>query len=701
MNTGSAFDDVPGTPRGHLGLLFYQASEKLLRYLENRARAVGKGLETVFEDFPFLKDYWEELGSRLTESDQETRSLAAECESWEEARTGWLPLIALRKECGVSRNALLCLVMSGLVEEDARFAGLFSALQQPLAHRRPTLGLLQAIVRLADASTDVWTLCRPMLDAGLLEALNRDAPRSEWLLRVPAPLWNTLRGETPSEPASGVRYHAPETFLPTSELILPSEQIARLTELGMLLQSGRSCTLVVRGTPGCPRLETVGSVARLLGRGVLEAASPAVRDNDQWLRLGPLCSLMRALPAFCADLRPGETLEVPLLSLYRGPVAIVMGREGGLTGAGAERSVTVNLEPESAAYRRQHWQRALGNSALSDVEQIAASFVLPARYIAQAAPLAQSSAALERRATVTVADVRQAVRSISRERLDSLATRLNDGGHWAQLVVAPSTEGDLYSLEQRCRYREQLATTLGEGMPGGLNRGVRTLFEGPSGTGKTLAARVLASELGLDVYRVDLAAIVNKYIGETEKNLSRVLSRAEDLDVVLLLDEGDALMTRRTEVKSAHDRYANLETNYLLQRLETYSGIVIITTNVGNNIDSAFRRRMDVVVKFHLPDAEERWRLWQLHLPAEHDIDPTTQEQVALSYAMTGGQIRNAAVHATLLAAEASRALVSVQDLRSAINVEYRKAGAAVPAQHISSPTGSDGRLAGFLAAIS
>jgi hypothetical protein len=404
---------------------------------------------------------------------------------------------------------------------------------------------------------------------------------------------------------------------------------------------------------------------------------------------------------FSLDLGPGETFEIPSLSGYQGPVAIIAGREGGLTGAGAEQSITVHLQPETAEYRLRQWQRALRGRPAEALEQIAARFALPGRHIRQAAEIAVAYAALERRPAIRESDVRQANRVISRQSLDSLATHLEIAGDWSHLVVTQSTQDDLYSLEQRCRHREQLAGALGPDMPGGLNRGVRALFEGPSGTGKTLAARILASELGLDLYRVDLAAIVNKYIGETEKNLSRVLARAEDLDVVLLLDEGDALMSRRTEVKSAHDRYANLETNYLLQRLETYTGIVIVTTNAGNYIDSAFRRRIDVVVKFHLPGAEERWRLWQLHLPQERSLDPAALEQVALSVPLTGGQIRNAAVHAKLLALREARRRVSLDDVKSAINVEYRKAGAAAIVDTSTGNGANNGRLNGFLSSIS
>jgi SpoVK/Ycf46/Vps4 family AAA+-type ATPase len=212
----------------------------------------------------------------------------------------------------------------------------------------------------------------------------------------------------------------------------------------------------------------------------------------------------------------------------------------------------------------------------------------------------------------------------------------------------------------------------------GLGPGVRALFKGPSGTGKTLAARMLAGTLGMDLYRVDLASVVNKYIGETEKNLERVFARAEELDVILLLDEGDALLTQRTGVQSANDRYANLETNYLLQRLEHYEGILLVTTNAGDRIDAAFQRRMDVVVDFGLPDAAERWAIWQLHLPGTHEIALDLLHAAAQRCAMSGAQIRNAALHASLLAVDSGLPLGAAH-LEAAVEREYRKQGALSP----------------------
>ena len=264
-------------------------------------------------------------------------------------------------------------------------------------------------------------------------------------------------------------------------------------------------------------------------------------------------------------------------------------------------------------------------------------------------------------------------------------------------MVSAGTLAKLIELEQRCGFREKLLHHLGPAFKGNVNRGVRALFSGSSGTGKTLAARILAAELGMDLYRVDLASVINKYIGETEKNLHRVLARAEEMDIVLLLDEGDALLGNRTDVKSSNDRYANLETNYLLQRLENYQGIILVTTNAAQNIDSAFQRRMDVVINFVPPQAEERLSIWQLHLPVAHAISPDVLERVAIQCALTGGQIRNAALLATLLAVSDRSKKVQNQHLEEAVRAEYRKAGAVCPLEEGGPPPLPPSQLEEFI----
>jgi ATPase family associated with various cellular activities (AAA) len=386
---------------------------------------------------------------------------------------------------------------------------------------------------------------------------------------------------------------------------------------------------------------------------------------------GPLATLLHAVPVAELDLAPAETAELTRPPALAGPVAVAIGRQGGLAGSTADGAVTLTLGVPEAAARRRHWEAALGDGA--DVDELAARFRMTGGNIRRVARLARASAALAGSPSIEPADVRRAGRALGREALDTLAVPLPPAGDWSCVAVDERTREELALLELRCRHREQLRA----GVETARSAGVRALLTGPSGTGKTLAARVLASALELDLYRVDLSTVVNKYIGETEKNLSRVFDRAEELDVALLLDEGDSLLTQRTDVQTAHDRYANLETNYLLQRLETFEGILLVTTNAAERIDRAFQRRMDVVIDFRAPDVAERWEIWHLHLPPGHDVDPALLEDVALRCALTGGQIRNAVVHATLLGLAAGG--LGSAELEAAVRREYRKAGGVCP----------------------
>src|SRR4030095_12722278 len=183
--------------------------------------------------------------------------------------------------------------------------------------------------------------------------------------------------------------------------------------------------------------------------------------------------------------------------------------------------------------------------------------------------------------------------------------------------------------------------------------GITALFAGPPGTGKTMAAEIVAGSLGLDRYRIDLSAVVSKYVGETEKNLERIFRAADQGDAVLLFDEADALFGKRSEVRDAHDGYANVEVAYLLQRLESYAGLAVLTTNLRGNIDEAFIRRLDCVIEFPLPEEAERLRIWPLALPTEAPLDASVDLQfLARKFKLAGGHIRNIALTAGFLAAE-------------------------------------------------
>jgi hypothetical protein len=700
-DTPSPFSDVPRTARAHLGLRFYEAAFAVLRHLRARAESAGKGVEVVMAEFPRLAGYLAELDRRFPPcEDWAERAVQVHraIVRWEEADPGaWLPLRGL-EQAGLSTSTVAALVFAGLAEEEAGFGEVFAAIQRNGASR-PSLGLLRALLfgTGIGESADPWELGEPLLSHGLAVVHDRDAPRAEWILRVPSPVWAALRGERLPEPAPGLRHLPVEELEGADHAVLPATVAARLPELVGMVTAGWSGCLAVRGTPATDRLGVAGAVAHARGCGLLRVGLGA--GSEERLRLvGPLATLLRAMPVFEPELGPTETFVVPTLGRYRGPVAVLLGMEGGL--AGAERTIAVTLPFDPPEVRQRRWERELGARGTPHAGAIARSCTVSGGLIREYARLAIVSADLGSRQEVTPEDVRQAARTLNRQQLDSLAARLEDAGGWDGLIVPEALLQELRELERRCREREALVGAVGREFPGGFNRGVRVLFEGASGTGKTLAARALAGELGMDLYRMDLAAVVNKYIGETEKNLSRVLERAEDLDVILLLDEGDALLTKRTDVRSANDRYANLETNYLLQRLETYQGIVIVTTNLGGQIDTAFRRRMDVAVKFQLPEPADRWQIWALHLPAGHQVASGALDEIAERYVLTGAQIRNAVVYAGLLALGARRP-VGQDDVLAGIEVEHRKAGASLPSRAGVAPVDTGRALRSFLELIS
>ena len=396
--------------------------------------------------------------------------------------------------------------------------------------------------------------------------------------------------------------------------------------------------MILRGAPSSGRRTLAGAVARSLGMGLLQLDEPAHLAALG----GTLATLLDAVPATHVEASTGEVVDVPAPVALEGPLALIAGRHGSLTGPGAKDPVVLDLPIPDPELRARHWQDALGARRPEQVAEVAAAWRSPAGTIRRAARLATTEAALAGRDTVDEQDIRAAFRVLQGDVLERHASRVEASGDWSDLAVAGSVRRELELLELRCRHRESP----------GLGPGVRVLFSGPSGTGKTLAARLLASTLGKDLYRCNPATIVDKYLGQTEKNLDELLSRAEELDVVLLLDEGDALLGQRTDVRNANDRYANLETNFLLQRLENFEGVLVVTTNTGDRLDPSFRRRIDVVVEFRAPDAIERWTLWQLHLPDLHNVEAGFLDELAGRCSLTGGQIRNAALHAELLALE-------------------------------------------------
>jgi SpoVK/Ycf46/Vps4 family AAA+-type ATPase len=265
----------------------------------------------------------------------------------------------------------------------------------------------------------------------------------------------------------------------------------------------------------------------------------------------------------------------------------------------------------------------------------------------------------------------EACRLQARPRLDDLAQRIEPAATWDDLVLPAAQKEILRQIAAHVAQRGTVYERWGFAARGRRGLGISALFAGPSGTGKTMAAEVLAGELALDLYRIDLSQVVSKYIGETEKNLARVFDAAEEGGAVLLFDEADALFGKRSEVRDSHDRYANIEVSYLLQRMEAYRGLAILTTNLKTALDPSFLRRIRFVVQFPFPDAPLRAEIWRRAFPAATPTQGLDAERLA-RLSVAGGNIRNIALNAAFLAAAAGEP-VRMEHLLRAARGEYAK----------------------------
>jgi len=337
------------------------------------------------------------------------------------------------------------------------------------------------------------------------------------------------------------------------------------------------------------------------------------------------------------------------------------------------------VPPTTTEERSQLWRRSLGASVDGiDVTETTGPFRLAPEQVRRAATTARTQAALSSSGRLTAEHLAAGARAENASALDRLARRVTPRVGWDDLVLPPGPLDALREIELRARHRERVLGDWDMRPGGGRGHGVVALFAGDSGTGKTMSAEVVAGGLALDLYVVDLSTVVDKYIGETEKNLERIFRAAAGTNAVLLFDEADAVFGKRSDVKDSHDRYANVESAYLLQRMETFDGLAILATNLRANIDEAFTRRLDVIVDFPMPDAAQRTRLWDrslgTHVRRDADVD---LEFLGRSFELAGGGIRSAAVTAAYLAA-ADRGTVFMRHCIVAVHREYRKLGRLV-----------------------
>jgi SpoVK/Ycf46/Vps4 family AAA+-type ATPase len=348
-------------------------------------------------------------------------------------------------------------------------------------------------------------------------------------------------------------------------------------------------------------------------------------------------------------------------------------------------TVSIGLPPPNLAERRRLWETASAARAAAaapfapdiDWREIAVKFRVTPGVMNAAIDAAEAVARLRepRGGPITAEDLHRGLYAQSNQRLGALARKLAPRHAWPHIILPANALAQLRELCAHVRHRHTVLTDWGFEATLSLGRGMCALFCGQSGVGKTMAVEVIANELALEVYKIDLSTVVSKYIGETEKNLSRVFQEAESSNAILFFDEADALFGKRSEVKDAHDRYANIEINYLLQRIEEFEGLVILASNLRKNIDDAFFRRMHFVIEFPFPDVTHRYGIWKQHFPADAPIgEDVDLVYLAERFTLSGGGIKNVVVNAAFLAAAEGRP-IRMRHLIHATRREYEKTG--------------------------
>jgi SpoVK/Ycf46/Vps4 family AAA+-type ATPase len=402
---------------------------------------------------------------------------------------------------------------------------------------------------------------------------------------------------------------------------------------------------------------------------------------DREARLQGAVMYWRNVDVLLAEDRSEQlTLLLSTLAAYRGP-AFLAGNTKWEPADPPGAMTFVHLEFPAPGYpeRIRLWNAAFDGAVIPglDLATLAGRFRMTGGQIRDAVTTARNLAFARApdAPTVTQDDLNSACRLQSNRKLAELARQIRPHYTWDDIVLPADRMAQLREISNQVRYRGLVYESWGFQRKVAGGRGLCVLFAGPPGTGKTMAADVLAHDLGLDLYKIDLSTVVSKFIGETEKNLARIFAEAATSNAILFFDEADALFGKRTQVRDAHDRYANLEISYLLQKMEDHQGVVILATNLRKNMDDAFVRRLHVTIEFPVPDVEQRRRIWEQIWPVEAPREVNLDlELLARQIDVSGGSIRNIALAGAFLAA-ADGGVVTMAHLIRATRREYQKMG--------------------------
>ncbi len=593
------------------------------------------------------------------------------------ARVGGPQLEALCQAFSLSPFERDVLVLCAGVELDASFPALCGAAHGDPTRTQPTFGL--ALAALPGAHWSALGPFGPLRRWRMVEA-SPNGTLTQGALRIDERVLNYLAGvphvdarlANLLEPVRGVELVPSQQNL-TERIAAAWSRAARGAALPVVQITGVDASSV--------RAVAVNACERLnLRLAVLPAALVPMDVGELetilrlWEREVALAQGALLVDCFALDAQDARGAAVNrLLERANGPLMV----------AGRERRrdlsrTTLNFEVKKpdVPEQRRVWQAALERndpSADALIDPLVAQFNLEATRIRAVATeaAAQTDSNLESDAHALGRALWEACRLHARPTLEGLVQRIDGGATWDDLVLPGAQREVLADIAKHVRHRGTVYERWGFGGRNPRGLGITALFAGPSGTGKTTAAEVLANDLNLDLYRIDLSSTVSKYIGETEKNLGRIFDAAEAGGAILLFDEADALFGKRSEVKDSHDRYANLEVSYLLQRMEAYAGLAILTTNIKSALDTAFLRRIRFVVQFPFPDPAQREEIWRRAFPKDAPTHGLVYAKLA-QLAVSGGSIRNIALSSAFLAADEG-APIGMRHVLQAAHAEYAK----------------------------
>ncbi|MGW1674710.1 ATP-binding protein [Streptomyces sp. NPDC002324] len=595
------------------------------------------------------------------------------------------PLELLAGRLGLTELDTRILLIALAPDLDRSYEQLYGYLNDDVSRRRATVGLALDLcglpVQLAGARAR-FLPSAPLSALGLLTVEEPERPFLGRELRVPDRLVAHLLGDDTMDAALAghVRPLAPSPSPSLPPAVASAEDGGFTDRLAGRLAAA-PVTVHLRERREGDGLARAAAALRAAGVEALHFTPPAAEDEAARL-LPPLLreARLRGCAVVVAPLpeHPGPLFR----ALTTADVSVLFTGPQPYDPQWCDRDPLVLDVPRQSSGAVEAWAAALGAGADGpgfDLAATVAPYRLGGDRIERAARAAVDLAAFDG-SEVTAAHLRLAARLQSASGLERHARRIRPDVGWDDLVLPDKPLAELRELALRARHRDRVLGDWRLSAGGGRGRGVLGLFAGESGTGKTLSAEVVAAELGLDLYVVQLSSIVDKFVGETEKNLERIFTEADRTDAVLLFDEADAVFGKRSEVKDSHDKYANMESAYLLQRLESFDGIALLTTNLRANIDEAFTRRLDLVVDFPFPDTAQRLALWRHSLAAVPRADDTDPTAVARDFELAGGSIRSAVVTAAYAAAGRGGPVTSA-DLREGAEREYRKAGRLVPGE--------------------